>query len=288
MNVIRSVAEMQAWSKARSREGKTIGFVPTMGALHAGHLGLAEAAKRDCDVSVASVFVNPTQFGPNEDFDKYPRTFDSDRAALEKVGVDVMFCPPVDDMYPTGGSRLVWVTVDDLSAHWCGASRPGFFRGVATVVSKLFHAVQPDKAYFGEKDFQQLTVIQRMVRELLIAVEIVPMPTAREADGLAMSSRNAYLTPEARRDAAQISVALRHTQALFAAGERRAEVLVEKFRQWLDNISNSELDYAGIADLITLEPIESGPVRAGRLLCAVKMAGARLIDNMPLESKESN
>lgn len=282
MKIIHSVAGMQAWAKARARAGQTIGFVPTMGALHQGHLDLVRAAKKHQTAVVVSVFVNPTQFAPGEDFDKYPRTFEADKAALESVGCEVMFVPTVEEIYPTGAERLTWVTVDELSKYWCGASRPGFFRGVVTVVSKLFNAVHPDLAFFGEKDFQQLTIIQRMTEELLFDVEIIPVPTRRESDGLAMSSRNVYLSPQDRARAAGIFQALKKTQGLFNGGTRDAAVLVENFTKWLENIPNSKLDYAGIADLKTLAPITSGTVREGRLLCAVKLGGTRLIDNMSL------
>ncbi|HEO72399.1 MAG TPA: pantoate--beta-alanine ligase, partial [Candidatus Hydrogenedentes bacterium] len=187
---------MRAWSADRHCEGKRIGFVPTMGALHEGHASLVRASVAENDVTVVSIFVNPTQFAPNEDFDQYPRTFDADRQLCENIGADVIYAPTAAGMYPEG--HQTYVTIGDVSKRLCGASRPTFFRGVATVVTKLFCAVRPDRAYFGQKDAQQCAVIKRMTRDLDLGVDIVEMPIVREPDGLAMSSRNTYLSPEER------------------------------------------------------------------------------------------
>ncbi|RMF18231.1 MAG: pantoate--beta-alanine ligase [Candidatus Dadabacteria bacterium] len=282
MKIIETVREMQQWSDATRCAGGRVGFVPTMGALHEGHLDLVRAARANGDHVVVSIFVNPTQFGPNEDFDRYPRTFEADCDKLRPLGVEVVFHPSVEEMYPTGGERLTWVDVERLGEHWCGAARPGHFRGVTTVVTKLFNAVRPDRGYFGEKDFQQLTIIRRMNRELLWNIDIVGVPTRREEDGLAMSSRNQYLSSQARQAAVGISAALRQVQQMHAEGEHRAEVLVETLVKLLDNIEGGKLDYAGIADTETLQPVTSGNIEQGRLLCAVFLDGARLIDNLPL------
>ena len=199
MRICKTVVDMRAACEAVRRDGKRLGFVPTMGALHEGHLSLVRAAKAGCDVVAASIFVNPTQFGAGEDLAKYPRTFERDRELLEREGVAVLFAPSVEEMYPTGA--MTWVTVDGLSDKLDGRSRPGHFRGVTTVVAKLFHIVDPDAAFFGQKDAAQLAIIRRMVRDLKFPVEIVGCPIVREADGLAMSSRNAYLDPEERKQA---------------------------------------------------------------------------------------
>src|SRR5271157_3116378 len=198
MRVCNTIEQMRAACRA-ARRGKRLGFVPTMGALHEGHLSLVRAARTSCDIVAASIFVNPTQFGPNEDLAKYPRSFERDRELLEKEGVELLFAPSVEEMYPEGA--VTWVVVEELSGKLDGRSRPGHFRGVTTVVAKLFHIVEPDVAFFGQKDAAQLAIIRRMVRDLNVPVEIVGCPIVREADGLAMSSRNAYLNPEQRKQA---------------------------------------------------------------------------------------
>lgn len=280
---IRDVRAMQAWSDRERAAGRTIGFVPTMGALHEGHLDLVRRARADCDLVVVSIFVNPTQFAPGEDFAAYPRTFERDVAALTGVNCDVVFAPTTPEMYPTGEERFIWVQPQVLNDHWCGASRPIFFRGVATVVAKLFHAVKPHKAYFGEKDYQQLTIVKRMVQELLFDVEIVGVPTVRESDGLAFSSRNVYLTPAERAVAPRIYAALQAAAARFAAGERDAARLTAALRSDLSAIPGAKLDYAGIADPDTLAPLETGNIKRGRVLVAVWLGQARLIDNLLLD-----
>lgn len=281
VDVIRGVREMQAWADATRARGETIGFVPTMGALHEGHLALARAARAESDRVVASIFVNPTQFAPGEDLEAYPRVPEQDIARLEALGTDIVFLPSEDEIYPTA-DRQTWITVEGLASHWCGRSRPIHFRGVATVVSKLFHVVKPHRAYFGEKDFQQLAIIRRMVREQLFDVEVVGVPTVREPDGLAMSSRNVYLEEDQRAAAPGIQAALQEARRRFAAGERDAASLIELVRRRLEALPGADVDYVGIAAPEDLSPVESGLVEEGRLLCAVRFGQARLIDNVPL------
>lgn len=284
--IIRERRAMQAWADARRAQGLRIGFVPTMGALHEGHLELVRRARADGLVTVASIFVNPTQFAPGEDLEAYPRTFEADRAALEALGVDVIFAPSAGDMYPFATADSLngtWVEVPALAADWCGRSRPVFFRGVATVVSKLFHAVKPHVAYFGTKDYQQLAVVRRMTQELLWDIEIVGVPTVREADGLAMSSRNVYMQAGERAAAPAIFAALLATQGEFAAGERDAAVLGAALRRRLEAIPGAVVDYVGIADPETLAPLPAGEIEDGQLMAAVWMGQARLLDNLPLD-----
>ncbi len=216
---------MRACSRALRREGKRIGFVPTMGALHEGHLSLVRAAKSQCDVVGASIFVNPLQFGPKEDLAKYPRNFDRDCELLKEEGVDFLFAPSVEEMYPAGA--VTHVTVEGLSDRLCGKSRPNHFRGVTTVVAKLFHIVEPDVAFFGQKDAAQLAIIRQMVRDLNFAIEIEACPIIREPDGLAMSSRNAYLNSEERKAALALYSTLKRVQQLFDQGEQNAARLIE-------------------------------------------------------------
>src|SRR6478752_7945710 len=219
---------MHSASRAARRAGQRLGFVPTMGALHEGHLSLARAARGSSNVVVASIFVNPTQFGPNEDLAKYPRSFERDREMLEREGVDLLFAPSVEEMYPAGA--VTWVTVEELSNKLDGRSRPGHFRGVTTVVSELFHIVEPDVAFFGQKDAAQAAIIRRMVRDLNLPIEIVVCPIVRDPDGLAMSSRNAYLTAEQRKQALVLHRSLTRVQDLINQGEVSASVLVSHGR----------------------------------------------------------
>ena len=237
---------MRAASRAVRRAGKRLGFVPTMGALHEGHLSLVRAARASTDVVAASIFVNPTQFGPNEDLAKYPRSFERDRELLEREGVELLFAPSVEEMYPAGG--VTWVTVEGLSDKLDGRSRPGHFRGVTTVVAKLFHIVEPDAAFFGQKDAAQVAIIRRMVRDLNLPVEIVVCPIVREPDGLAMSSRNAYLSPEQRKQALVLHRSLMRVQELADAGERDAAKLVAAGREEFGEESSVRLDYFEIVD----------------------------------------
>src|SRR5579863_8866266 len=229
MQIIYTVQEMRAISRQLQKESQTIGFVPTMGALHAGHLSLVNAARQRSDKVVVSIFVNPTQFGPNEDFSRYPRTLERDCELLKNEKVNFVFAPSTDEMYPSGA--VTYVTVEGLSDKLDGRSRPGHFRGVTTIVAKLFHIVEPDKAFFGQKDAAQVAVIRRMVRDLSLPVEIVVCPIVREPDGLAMSSRNAYLDREQRKRAPVLHRALIKVKKLAEAGEPKAELLIEVGRE---------------------------------------------------------
>src|SRR5712692_3955739 len=224
MKLVRTIEEVRAARRAARSRGGRLGLVPTMGALHEGHLSLVRAARPKSDVVAASIFVNPTQFGPSEDFAKYPRNLENDCALLEQEGVELVFAPSVEEMYPKG--NVTWVLVDGLSDRLCGRSRPGHFRGVTTVVSKLFHIVQPDLAFFGQKDAAQVAIIRAMVRDLNLPVEIVACPIVREPDGLALSSRNAYLTAEQREQALVLHRTLARVRELYATGEQNSARLI--------------------------------------------------------------
>jgi pantoate--beta-alanine ligase len=281
LKICTTIHEMRAAARAVRRAGKRLGFVPTMGALHQGHISLVRAARLSSDVVAASIFVNPTQFGPNEDLAKYPRSFDRDREMLEREGVEFLFAPPVDQMYP--GGSMTWVTVEELSEKLDGHSRPGHFRGVATVVAKLFHVVEPDAAFFGQKDAAQVAIIRRMVRDLNLPVEIVVCPIVREADGLAMSSRNAYLDPEQRKHALVLHRSLLQVKALAETGERGAAKLLAAGREEFARESSVRLDYFEIVDPGTLAPVEN--ISGGTLVAVAAYVGnTRLIDNILLPS----
>lgn len=262
-------------------EGSVIGLVPTMGALHEGHLTLVREAKAKCDHVVASIFVNPKQFGPNEDLDAYPRQMAEDSAMLEAEGVALLWAPRVDAMYPQGFATNI--TVSGVSDGLCGGSRPGHFDGVATVVCKLFNQVMPDKAFFGEKDFQQLAVIRAMARDLDLTRpyvrDIIGVPTVREADGLAMSSRNRYLSPEHRAAASALPNAMQLTIAQIEAGEDPAAALQTLLRI-LQESGFDSVDYAELVDADSLKPIKTTSHRPARLIVAARIGGTRLIDNM--------
>ncbi|MBN2309898.1 MAG: pantoate--beta-alanine ligase [Candidatus Hydrogenedentes bacterium] len=274
MTILRSPSEMRAWADEQHRAGRTIGFAPTMGALHEGHASLMRAAAEQNDVSVVSIFVNPTQFAPNEDLDKYPRTFEADCALAESIGMDVVYAPTARAMYPEG--YATYVNVERVTQRLCGASRPTFFRGVGTVVTKLFNAVRPDRAYFGQKDAQQAAVIRRMTRDLDLGIEIVEMPIVREPDGLAMSSRNRYLDAEERSRALCLSQALAAAQGLLEAGERDAARIVEAVRQGMAEV---DIDYVELVDAETIERVAR--VEGTVLLAVAAQVGpARLIDNI--------
>ncbi len=277
MRTITRVAEMKAASAAWRKEGKAIGFVPTMGSLHEGHLSLVRESCRRADVTVVSVFVNPTQFGPQEDFARYPRDLARDAALLEAEGVDVLFHPHESEMYRPG--YRTYVEVHGLQDRLCGASRPGHFRGVATVVNKLFNIVRPDLAFFGWKDAQQLILLQRMIRDLDMDVEIVGLPLVREPDGLAMSSRNAFLSPPERKAATVLSRSLKNAEEAIRAGERDAGKLLAIIKSAIETEPLVRIDYVEIVDQGSLEPLATV---AGDILIALAVfAGAtRLIDNI--------
>jgi pantoate--beta-alanine ligase len=279
MKVCTTIPDARAACRDARASGKRLGLVPTMGALHEGHLSLVRTAKAQCDAVAVSIFVNPTQFGPTEDLSKYPRRFERDRQLLEKEGVEILFAPPVEEIYPHG--EVTWVLVEGLSEKLDGRSRPGHFRGVTTIVAKLFHIVEPTTAFFGQKDAAQLAVIRRMVRDLNFPVEIVAAPIVREADGLAMSSRNAYLSREDRGRALVLQRALQETQQQFNAGERSAAKLISAGREVFASEPQVTLDYFEVVDPDTLDPVER---ISGRTLVAVAaLVGAtRLIDNVVL------
>jgi len=274
---------MTAIAESLRKTGRSIGFVPTMGYLHQGHLSLLKRARAENDVVVISVFVNPTQFGAGEDFERYPRDMERDTSMAESAGVDYFFAPPVSEMYPEG--YATYVEVERLTKGLCGASRPGHFRGVATVVAKLFNIVKPHRAYFGKKDFQQLKVIERMAKDLNFNVEIVGCPTVREPDGLAVSSRNVYLSAEERRSALSLYRALCLARDLVEKGEKDPKVIVERMREFiLSHPHVRKIDYIEIVDSETLERVTE--VKEGTLIAlAVFVGGARLIDNWVVGEK---
>src|SRR5450631_1146856 len=280
MKICPTIDEMRAVRRAARSDGKTIGLVPTMGALHEGHISLVRAAMAQCDLVVVSIFVNPLQFGPKEDLAKYPRNFDCDRELLNQHGVDVIFAPSVEEMYPAGAAT--YVAVESLSDKLCGRSRPGHFRGVTTVVSKLFNIVEPDRAFFGQKDAAQSTIIARMVRDLNLPVQVVVCPIVRERDGLAMSSRNAYLGAPERKSKLVFQPSFLEVTKRFRQGERKVEALIEAGEKIFAQEPSVKLDYFEIVDPGTLDPVNdfSRPV----LVAVAAFVGkARLIDNVVLE-----
>src|SRR5437588_7716886 len=279
MRTISSAAEMTALSREIHRAGRRLGFVATMGALHQGHLSLVRTARSQSDVVVVSIFVNPAQFGPTEDFSKYPRSFEKDSALLEAEKVDYIFSPSVEEMYPAGAAS--WVTVEGLSEQLDGRSRPGHFHGVTTVVSKLFNIIQPDLAFFGQKDAAQVAIIRKMVRDLNFDVRIVVCPIVREQDGLAMSSRNVYPSPEQRKQAVILYRALMRVQALADQGESDAAKLMAAGKQVIAEEPAARLDYFEIVNSDTLEPVRN--ISHGALVAVAAHVGAtRLIDNIML------
>lgn len=278
MIICETKREIREFLRSKATPG-TVGFVPTMGYLHDGHMSLIEMARKDCDIVVASIFVNPIQFGPKEDFADYPRDFDRDCNLLKEHGVDALFYPSVSEMYPKGFSTYVDVT--GLTDSLCGKSRPGHFRGVATVVIKLFNIIRPDRAYFGQKDAQQLLVIKRMVEDLDLDIEIISVPIVREKDGLAMSSRNIYLTPEQRVLAPRLYKSLQKAAQLVAAGERDIRKLEAIVKDDISRIQGAEIDYVEIRKLSNLE--KSEVLEAPSLMAlAVRFGQTRLIDNIIL------
>lgn len=277
MEVLRSVAELRCWSRAhRSTRGASIGLVPTMGALHAGHASLIRAARSSCSAVAVSLFVNPTQFGPHEDYTRYPRSFDADCALAESEGAEVLFAPAVEELYPEGAATFVEVA--GLSERLDGASRPGHFRGVATVVAKLLIAAEPDRAFFGQKDAAQVAVLRRMVKDLRLATEVVVCPIVRDSDGLALSSRNAYLSDAEREQALALSRAVCKVEALVAQGERRADTLIATAREIFPADIAIRVDYIAVVNWATLEPVSIAA--PGTLFAVAAYVGStRLIDN---------
>jgi len=279
VKICATIPEARAAGREARASRQRLGLVPTMGALHEGHLSLVRAAKEQCDAVAVSIFVNPTQFGATEDLAKYPRQFERDCALLEKENVDILFAPSVDEMYTKG--EATWVMVEGLSDQLDGRSRPGHFRGVTTVVAKLFHVIEPDVAFFGQKDAAQVAVIRRFVRDLNFPVEIAVCPIVREPDGLAMSSRNAYLNPEERQRALVLQRSLRCVADNFRAGERNAAKLITAARQAIAQEPQARLDYLEIVDPETLEPIER--ITGTTLVAVAAYVGTtRLIDNIVL------
>jgi len=280
MQILRTIQDCRSFTAAARRNGRTIGFVPTMGALHEGHLSLMRRARQECGIAVTSIFVNPTQFGPHEDFARYPRDLERDAELCRSVGVDAIFAPQAAEMYPESFATYV-VQEDETVRRWEGEIRPGHFRGVLTVVAKLFGIVQPDRAYFGQKDYQQALLVRRMVRDLSLPLAVVVCETVREPDGLAMSSRNQYLDPGSRRQAVCIHRGLRAAEARLAAGERDAARLCDTIRENLVAAGPCTIDYVTVADPDTLAPLAelTGPAVA---LVAVRIGGTRLIDNLIL------
>lgn len=284
MMVVRTVSEVRRAVAAARREGKSVGFVPTMGALHEGHLALIRRACQDCGFVGVSIFVNPTQFGPSEDFARYPRTLEADSQMCREAGVDIIFAPDAEEMYPEGFAT--WVEVGGVTEMLEGEFRPGHFRGVATVCLKLFNIFQPDRAYFGQKDYQQLQVIRKMVRDLNLPLEIVPVETVREPDGLALSSRNRYLSAEERRAALVLSKSLAEARSAFDSGERNAAAIQSVVRSVLDSEPLAQTDYAVVVDAETLLPIDRIDKPAAVLL-AVRIGSTRLIDNAVFDPRST-
>lgn len=280
MQIIKNVAEMRSWINLKKSDGLAIGLVPTMGYLHEGHLSLVHKAKAENDAVVLSLFINPLQFGPKEDLASYPRDLKADALLAEQAGVDVIFHPEVAEMYPSYPPLTV-VEVKDITERLCGASRPGHFTGVTTVVSKLFNIVQPYRAYFGQKDYQQVQVIKQMVQDLNMPVTIVTVPIKREIDGLALSSRNTYLSPEEREEALCLNEALQICLDRFKNGEKQVSTLLEAMRGRITQAPSAEIDYVEICDAASLKPLEriEGPAVAA---LAVRIGKTRLIDNMIL------
>ena len=275
MELAKTIKSVRSLVNVARSKGKKIGLVPTMGALHIGHISLIEAARKNTDFVVVSIFVNPTQFGPGEDFEKYPRPLNADFEICKKAGTDVVFAPSAKEMYPA--EKLTWVNVERLTQPLCGRSRPGHFRGVATVCTKLFNIVVPDIAFFGQKDAQQAAVVKKMVTVLNMSLEIVVCPTVREKNGLAVSSRNRYLTAQERKDAASIYKSLRKCEQMVKEGTLETEPIIAQMRKILSPVS--AIEYISIVDARTLETIDkiAGPAIAA---VAVKIGSTRLIDNI--------
>jgi len=281
MEVAKTIESVRTLVKAARSRGKKTGLVPTMGALHIGHISLIEAAVKKCDFVVVSIFVNPTQFDPGGDFEKYPRPLKDDLEICKKAGVDVVFAPTPQEIYPQ--QNLTWVNVEKLTEQLCGRFRPGHFRGVATVCAKLFNIVKPDIAFFGQKDAQQAIVIKRMVADLNMPVEIVVCPTIRQPDGLALSSRNQYLTEQQKKDAAYVYKSLQECREMIDAGITDSKTIIAKMREILNQASAIKIEYISIVDAEMAQPIDhvAGTVLAA---VAVRIGSARLIDNILVDA----
>ncbi|MBN1764842.1 MAG: pantoate--beta-alanine ligase [Sedimentisphaerales bacterium] len=277
MLIVKTIHETRIHITEARALGKTIGLVPTMGALHEGHFSLIRRCRDECEYCVVSIFVNPTQFGPNEDLNRYPRPFEADTRSCREMGVDLVFAPEPDEMYPH--ENITWVQVEKLSEHLCGASRPDHFRGVCTVVAKLFNIIQPDSAYFGQKDAQQVAVIQRMVSDLNMPVEIRSCPIVREPDGLAMSSRNRYLNPEQRRQSLCLFEALSLARELVCGGQANSAIIIEHMQEIITSHSEVRIDYISIVDNTLLQPLLKID-RPALIALAVYIGRTRLIDNI--------
>lgn len=282
MEVITKIRDMQERSSRLRRDGKIIGFVPTMGAFHEGHLSLMRAARKENDVVVVSIFVNPIQFGQDEDYDRYPRDLETDKALAQEVGVDIIFSPTTDEMYPSG--YLTYIEVERLSGLLCGRWRPGHFRGVTTVVAKLFNIVAPHRAYFGEKDWQQSIIIKRMVEDLNYGIEIKVLPIVRDEDGVALSSRNTYLNEDERRAARVLNLSLKMADRLLREGERDAGRIIDEVKGMINKEGLARIEYVSVCDPETLEEIKTIENNA-LIAMAVRIGGARLIDNLVWRKK---
>jgi pantoate--beta-alanine ligase len=277
MNIIKSIIEMNSWIQQKHRQSITIGFVPTMGYFHEGHLNLMRTAKKQCDLVVVSIYVNPTQFGPNEDFNKYPRDLERDCSLAEGVGVDTVFIPSDKEMYPEG--YKTYVEVESFSDTLCGKSRPGHFRGVATIVIKFLNIIQPDILYLGQKDAQQAILLRKMVDDLNINTKVVIVPTTRELDGLAMSSRNKFLSPEERQQATVLNESLHLAKSMISGGEKDSEKIIDAMQELIRKKPSATIDYIAIVDPETLEDVQ---IIDKQILIAVAVfiGKTRLIDNI--------
>ncbi len=285
MNKLDTIKNLRAYLDPHRQAGRRIGLVPTMGAIHAGHRSLMAAARADCDVVVVSIFVNPSQFGPGEDFDQYPRPIEADLAACEAEDADAVFCPSVEEVYPP--NSVTTVAVSRLTDGLCGAHRPGHFDGVTTVVAKLFNMVQPHVAYFGQKDAQQAAVLTRMARDLFCQIEIVICPTLREPDGLALSSRNAYLSPEQRIQALSLSRALNWAKQQIEAGQREVAPLTDEMKKQITEAGPCSIDYIELVDAEELTPLTNAEGRC-LIALAVRIGRARLIYNIVVDACSTN
>jgi len=273
--VVKDIKTIRDLIKKEKKDNKKIGFVPTMGALHKGHESLIERSIKENDTTIVSIFVNPIQFGPSEDFNKYPRPFENDKNICERLGVDILFNPEKEEIF--GDNFLTFVDIEKLQNNLCGVKRPGHFRGVCTIVAKLFNIVTPDRAYFGKKDIQQLIIISKMVEDLNFDIEVIPCPIVREKDGLAMSSRNSYLTPEERKDATILNIAIKEAISMIENGEKNSNKIISSIEKRIKSVPSARIDYVKIVnkDMIDQESVKNGDI----LALAVFIGTTRLIDN---------